>query len=244
MNETEIKSLTFYQGDGHKKINKLLRDFGDRDTLLDHIKKIDKTLSDKYEGETVYRGIPNLTGLLNKTTEAGFDHTFIDHGYSSTTTNFCKSYYFLNEDLCCILAFSIPKGVKGFSFNEKEKTDFRNMKEDEILLERNLQYFLTEPIVINKLTVYPCIVKKYIPNVSEKDMRNALLLTENLVKMKNDISKQTEDYIVDQIVEWIDQQPIKSKEKWHFDIAYDNLCLLDKSKKDKVYQLFQERCKL
>jgi hypothetical protein len=141
------------------------------------------------------------------------------------------------------LAFTIPKGVKGFSFNEKDNTDFKNMNEDEILLERNLQYFLTEPVVINKLTVYPCIVKKYIPNVSDEDIKNALLVKENLVKMKDEIPKQTEDYIVDQIIEWIDKQPLKSTEKWNFDYAFQYLCLLDKSKKDKVYELFQERIK-
>jgi hypothetical protein len=242
MNTDEIESLSFYQGDGYQNINKLLR-IPDKDTLFNHIKKIDKTLTNKHEGETVYRGIPNLSTLLKSTTEAGFNHTFIDHGYSSTTTNFCKSYSFLKAGTCCILAFTIPKGVKGFSFNEKDKTDFKNMNEDEILLERNLQYFLTEPVVINKLTVYPCIVKKYIPNVSEEDIKNALLVKENLVKMKDEIPKQTEDYIVDQIIEWIDKQPLKSTEKWNFDYAFQYLCLLDKSKKDKVYELFQERIK-
>ena len=240
MNEEEIKSLTFYQGNGYMKINKFLRDYQDKDKIVDHIKRIDHSLSNKHEGKTVYRGVPNLVLLLNKTLEAGFDHTFIDHGYSSTTTNLCKTYNFLNNDTCCVLSFSIPKGVKGFSFTEDEKTDFMEMKEDEILLERNLQYFLTEPVLLNGMKVYPCIVKKYIPNVTDKDMENAIRVKNELVKIKDDIPTQTEKYILDQIIAWISKQKDNIKEKWQFENAYRNLCLLDKSKKDKVYQLFLE----
>ena len=236
MDDDEIKSLSFYQGNGYLKINKFFRDFQDLDKIIKHTKRIDNVLTTKHVGKTVYRGISNLSALLDITSEAGFDHTFIDHGYSSTSTDFCKAVRF-TENSCCVLSFSIPEGIKGFHFSEDENNDFMKMKEDEILLERNLQYFLSEPVLINGIKVYPCIVKKYIPNVSDKDMENALLVKKQLVKISQDIPKQTEKDILDQILTEIG---VKDKSQWQFDNAYRSLCLLDKSKKDKVYQLFRD----
>lgn len=235
--ETDKKSLTYYQSYGYKSINRFLRDFTDYEKILDHMKHIDHSLTDSYEGITVYRGISNMEDLLQATNEAGFDHTFIDHGYSSTSTNFCTSASFIMNK-CCVLSFVIPTGIRGFSFREKE-TDFNKMKEDEIVLERDLQYFFTEPTMLNGIKVYPCIVKKYIPLVTKDDLDLATKHVQALQALDKKIREQPIEDIVKAILEEYKKTSLLPlpENAWLFHETYHRLCF-DRDRKSLAYEHF------
>lgn len=231
------KSLTYYQHDGARIINKFLRDFTDYEKILDHMKRIDHSLTNSYEGIMVYRGIPNMERLLTATNEAGFDHTFIDHGYSSTSTNLCTASRFTHTT-CCVLSFVIPRGIRGFSFREKEN-DFNNMREDEIVLERDLQYFFTEPTMLNGIKVYPCIVKKYISLVTKDDLHLATKHVQAIQALDKKIREQSIEEIVTIILEEykkISLVPSQENSLFFYDIYY-KLCL-DRDRESLVYDHF------
>jgi hypothetical protein len=165
MNSSIKNSLAHYKSTGYGEINNFLREvyvydedvIDSKDRILKDIGNIDTAIKfsgKENSGKKVYRGIkPFVIENLD----------FIERGFSSTTTNIeiaAKNY---TDGQCCILYFEIPNTVNSYKYPEK------GYKEEEILIQRNLQYLnISEVGNYQGVTIFTCTIKPYqLPTKSE-----------------------------------------------------------------------------
>lgn len=193
MDNSVLNSLNYYKGTGYGAINTMLRenyvhkeDLKDeniiKNPLLNHIKNIDYAIQKSgksNEGKTVYRGIKKY--VIDNDSKS-----FIERGYSSTSTNPQIPAINFSEGGCCVLSMIIPKNIDSYEYEEK------GYKENEILLQRNIEYYnieyLDKSIFGSKL--YICNIRPYKLPTKEETLKNEKALeqlrAEYIKKMLDD----------------------------------------------------------
>jgi hypothetical protein len=186
-------SLNYYKGTGYGEINKMLRenyvhkeDLKDekviKNSVLNHIKNIDYAIQksgDSNAGKKVYRGIKKH--LIDNDSK-----TFIERGYSSTSTNPQIAAENYTEGGCCVLSLIIPKNIDSYEYVEK------GYKESEILLQRNIEYYNIEYLdkSIFGSDLYICNIRPYKLPSKEEIVKNEKALEqlrmEYIKRMMND----------------------------------------------------------
>jgi len=164
-----MNSLKFYQGTGYGKINKFLRELPDEkiisnnrdDPIVKHIINIDKELkNNKLNNMLMFRGI-NSALIKNLPS-----NVLVNKAYSSSTPDINVATQFADE--CCILSFTIPNDIKTHIYDYKNITS-KNLKEQEILIERNTQFVNITQDKYNP-NLYNAILTKYKPPNVNKQM--------------------------------------------------------------------------
>lgn len=217
LSNKEIESITWYKGEGYDFINKLLRKMGgslDKELIKKiieendvseivnacyHIQNIDNALkrSPYYKGK-LYRGMSNID----------YNQTFINHSYSSTSSDIRVSQEFSGKK-CCLLAFNVTEHDKihYIDMNIFYKK-YLNKQDDEyeILLERDIAFHNVHLIGIletqtfknyEETNIYSCVIQK-LPKLNietliqqnhlENDLRNSLNLKS--IQEETEISKK------------------------------------------------------
>ena len=192
VSEKVLKSLRYYQGAGYGKINHMLREENldesfmrrySHDETVQHIRNIDSAMINdgKLNGRMIYRGIP--TQRIPRAAETS--RIIVATAYSSCTTNFSVAKNsFTNPGGCCILAFKIPSNI-GYHKFTYENIRTKTMREDEVLLERNIQFIdIAETPTRN---VYSCVVKRYNhPSISKKEEKQLQDIREQFSKRQKE----------------------------------------------------------
>ena len=143
-------ALTVYKTDiGFYNINNYLRK---NPFVSDHvIDLIDKGMNNKQKGVQVFRGIrPTETFKIEPL------KSYKEYGYSSVSRNFCSAFHFSNGKNCCVLSFEIPKDI--LSYDYKNNPYQFLSEEEEILVQRNIVYHIGEPVIVNEMLFYPCVI--------------------------------------------------------------------------------------
>jgi hypothetical protein len=127
-------------------------------------------------GKKVYRGIKPFV----------IENDFIERGFSSTTTNIDIAAKNYTDGECCVLYFEIPNNVNSYKYPEK------GYKEEEILIQRNIQYLnISEMGSYSGVKIFTCTIKPYqLPSKSEvKKFEKSLeeLRKEMMKKMMEEI---------------------------------------------------------
>jgi hypothetical protein len=180
LSNEEINSITWYKGEGYDFINKMLRKMGgsldmnlikkiiEENNVSEivnacyHIRNIDNILkrSPYYKGK-LYRGMLNID----------YNQTFINHSYSSTSSDIRVAQEF-SGDKCCLLAFNVTENDKIHYIDMNifyKKYLNKNDEEYEILLERDIAFHNIHLIGIletrtvknyEETNVYSCVVQK------------------------------------------------------------------------------------
>jgi len=172
-----MTALNIYQKGGseynYASINKFVReasnDISDiiktnpEDPMVKIINELDRNMTQSGDNSVVfYRGLDN--GLIPLIIEVS-SGVLVNKSYSSCTTVVNKAKEFVSDSGCCILAFTIPPGVKYHKFVDQ--------RENEVLLERNTQFIINEkdsnhPIYSATLTKWDNpISNEIIPYLSE-----------------------------------------------------------------------------
>jgi hypothetical protein len=182
------ESIKAYKGELYGDINSSLRESsGDLDKIDPQIRKhIENIDSSMKEGEkdkylVLYRGISNLRNFLRFNNSIDSSPRIIDLAFSSATKNIKVTKSFVDMNGCCVLAFVVPSEIKRYVYGDQ-------LGEDEVLLQRNLQFILEsdEPKIdsSNKLQIYKAIVKPYDPpQITKKDF-------EMLEKLEQEIEEK------------------------------------------------------
>ena len=167
-------SIKAYKGELYGEINSSLRgSSGDLDKIEPKIRKhIENIDSFMKEGEkdkylVLYRGIYNLRNFLRFNNSIDSSPRIIDLAFSSATKNIKVTRSFVDMNGCCVLAFVLSSEIKRYVYGDE-------LAEDEVLLQRNLQFILEsdQPIIdsSNKIQIYKAIVKPYDPpKITKKD---------------------------------------------------------------------------
>jgi len=110
-------------------------------------------MNNKQKGMQVFRGIkPSETFKIEPL------KSYEECGYSSVSQNFCSASQFSNRKNCCVLSFEIPKDI--LSYDYKNNPYQFLSEEEEILVQRNILYHVGEPVIVNEMLFYPCIITK------------------------------------------------------------------------------------
>lgn len=226
-------ALLFYQTDnGYRLINKALREFNKENRINRIVSIIDKSLNKEQSGSQVFRGII-------QSSEFKFSpySTYREYGYSSTSLNFCSAIKFLYEKSCCVLSFKITNDILSYNYDNSPYGFFS--EEKEILVQRNINYFLGHPLIINDIVFYPCVVSKIGKKVSKEEIKK--LMNEQMEFLINFRDKQNIE-TPEEILKNLEENRLYKFLPLlvNFDFDYDWLCL-NKKMKDKVYELAKKK---
>ena len=258
LSNEEINSIQWYKGEGYDFINKTLRKMsGSLDTKLInkiieendvseivnacyHIQNIDNALkrSPYYKGK-LYRGMSNID----------YNQTFINHSYSSTSSDIRISQEF-SGDKCCLLAFNITENDKihYIDMNIFYKK-YLNKKDDEyeIILERDIAFHNVHLIGIletqtfknyEETNIYSCVVQK-LPKLNIETLIQQNNLEKNLKNLLHLKSTQEETEL--------SKKKLKNElEELHYELKKHEIQLeeiINKTKNNKtvieLYKKFQ-----
>lgn len=196
------------------------------------INLIDKGLNDKQKGMQVFRGIRKEQ---NKGFNIDNNTSYKELGYSSTSTDFCVSRKFIGE--CCILSFEIPSNLLSVDYKDITRSFLDDEKE--ILLERNIIYYIGNSMTINSVVFYPCVLTKIGEELDQNSLLFRMKKQEDYLNYFKDIeflkSKSGTPEEILTILE--NNSPYKHGNFiFNFDVNYSSLCL-DEKMKPLVYEL-------
>jgi hypothetical protein len=198
------------------------------------IKFIDESMDNKQTGMQVFRGIKR-----DKNFDIEPGNSYIERSYSSTTSNFCIAKSFINSN-CCILSFRIPDNILSYDFKNNPQ-DFYS-QEEEILIERNIVYHIGNPLIINDVYFYPCVISHI--NSNENLVKSELENQYNYLKYFKQEYKRLKSGTAQEILENLEKNrkytfaPLLP----NFDGDYNSLCL-DNTMKSQVYELAKKKYK-
>jgi hypothetical protein len=219
-----LESLKSYKGILYGDINLSLRENISLDkidpTIRRHIENIDSSMKNGDRDIILYRGIPRLHSFLEYYKDIDEEKIgtprIIELGFSSASKKIDVTRSFVDKIGCCVLSFVLPKEIKRYDFSDKY--------EDEILIERNIQFILQsdEPLIDTnrKLQIYKAIVKSYIPpKITEKDIKlldkiDEELGLESIESIAREIYEELKDESFGDITEDDINTNIKSYSHW------------------------------
>jgi hypothetical protein len=225
-------ALAVYQTDiGFYAINNYLRKnpFGSNHI----IKLIDKGMNNKQKGIQVFRGVrPSENFKIEPLKSYG------EYGYSSVSPNFCSAVKFSNRENCCVLSFEITNDI--LSYDYKNSLYAFHSDEEEILIQRNIVYHIGEPVIINEMLFYPCVVTKM--DNSDKLKKLIDKQTKSITKFRDIDYNKTKSGSAEEILDNLEKNnPYPySPLLVNLDLYYNNLCL-DKKMYKEVEKLAKDK---
>jgi hypothetical protein len=132
--DIERNIMVSYKLNDYMNINATLR--GERrmtDKVKRQIADIDATIIHKGKSDvTLYRGVSVPIG--NRT-------SFIERAYSSATRQCSVADTFIDKKTrCCVLRITVPSSIKRYEYEHTKESEEKE-NEDEIVLERDLEYY-------------------------------------------------------------------------------------------------------
>jgi hypothetical protein len=169
--DEKMLSIKAYKGESYGDINTALRESSGNleqigTSIRKHIENIDSLMKEGPEERILYRGIQGLPFFLDTSNKIGSNPILIQLAFSSATRNIKVTRSFVDKNGCCVLAFPLTSDIKRYDFGDKQ--------EEEVLLQRNIQFILESDIpeidVKNKIQIYKAIVKPYNPpKITQQD---------------------------------------------------------------------------
>lgn len=195
------ESLRYYKEDGYGEINSELRSSLSLDNLEEsiknHVENIDSVMK-QGDSMTLYRGFHNIDSFFRNE----LNSVIVDQAYSSCSKDISVSAKF-TENLCCIIEFYLPREIKRYEYQDKKY-------ENEVLLQRNLQFQILEPKKTYKgIRVHFAIVSIYTPPViSQEVLDKTRELIQDSVGIDDVIESIVEDLLEDDFTDKSDKSEL------------------------------------
>lgn len=167
--QDEVSVLMTYKGDGYSALNgillnnhiplpltkKFIKKNKGMDSYLRYINFLDKTVIQRQnKGMIVARGMSNFFKIFNYLIST--NQPFITKNFVSSSADISIANYFSQGNDDAIMVFKIPKNIGTFDYRNIEKKLHISEGEEEILIQRNVQFRLIK----RRGQIFYCVLEK------------------------------------------------------------------------------------